>query len=180
MRGLWIAAVMAALSPAPGAQAAEAGPSYAEARLQALEDREAIRELLNAYGATLDARDFAGFQALFARDAVYEGGGGAAARGPAAIRAQLEQIMGANPLGLPTPNFHLFLNETITVAGDRATALSKSLFVVPGASGRAEIVFLAHYDDELVREDGRWKFARRAVHGDLPAPRRPADGGRSP
>ena len=154
------------------AQAAEAARASAAARLQALEDREAIKALFNAYGGTLDARDFDGFQKLWARDAVYEGGGGLNAKGPAAIRAQLEGMMGKNPMGLAEPNFHLFLNETIHMDGDHATALSKSLFVAPNAAGRGEIIFVAHYDDVLVREDGQWKFEKRVVHGDIPAPRR--------
>jgi hypothetical protein len=29
---------------------------------------------------------------------------------------------------------------------------------------------MAQYDDRLVREDGRRKFARRVVHGQMPAP----------
>ncbi len=29
---------------------------------------------------------------------------------------------------------------------------------------------MADYDDELVREGGRWKFAQRVVRGLMPAP----------
>jgi hypothetical protein len=32
---------------------------------------------------------------------------------------------------------------------------------------------MARYDDELVREGGRWKFARRVVRGQMPAPPQP-------
>ena len=42
------------------------------------EDRAAIHELLVDYGRTLDARDFDGFDALFARNGVYVAGGGTA------------------------------------------------------------------------------------------------------
>ena len=66
-------------APRPAAQTADA-------RLKDLEDRQAIHELLINYGRTLDARDFAGFERLFARDAEY-GGGRGMAKGPAAIRA---------------------------------------------------------------------------------------------
>ena len=55
-------------------------------RIQTLEDREAIRALLVAYASTLDNRDFAGFEQLWAKDSEFLGGGGNTAKGPAAIR----------------------------------------------------------------------------------------------
>jgi len=54
---------------------------------------------------------------------------------------------------------------------DRATASSKSLFMVPGETGRPEAAMMAAYADELVREGGAWRFARRQVTALLPAPR---------
>ena len=60
------------LACAPPATAAES----VAARLQRLEDREQILELLTAYGATLDRHDFAAFGLLFAEDAEYGGGAG--------------------------------------------------------------------------------------------------------
>ncbi|MDQ2642136.1 MAG: nuclear transport factor 2 family protein, partial [Pseudomonadota bacterium] len=99
-----------------------AQPAMAE-RLQQLEDREQIRELMTAYGATLDRRDFAAFGELFAEDAEY-GSGPSAVQGRAAIQAQLENIIGSNPSNLPAPNFHLFFNPSIHVLGDTAQATS--------------------------------------------------------
>lgn len=143
----------------------------ATARLAALEDREQIRQLLVDYGATLDRRDFAAFGALFAADAQY-GGGGAPAQGRAAIQAQLEGIIGSNPSGLPGPNFHLSFNPSITLDGDRATAVSLGAYTAPDAAGGStRLVFFVWYQDELVRHDGRWLFQRRVVgSGPLPGP----------
>jgi hypothetical protein len=140
-------------------------------RVQRLEDREEIRKLFNDYGHTLDQRNFAGFEELFAEDSEYVGGGAMGTlRGPRAIRAALEDQMAANPAHLNSPNFHLFFNESIDVDGDRATAISKSTFVARSDSNKPDMVFLASYDDELIREHGKWKFLRRVVHGDIPAP----------
>ena len=147
----------------------------AEQQLSQLEDREAIRQLLLDYGHTIDTRDFAGFAALFADDAVYVGGGPSGeTHGPAAIRAGMEKTFAANPSGVSGPNMHLFFNETIQLDGDKATGVSKGVFTVQNADKRPDMLIFATYHDTYVRVNGQWKFERREVHGDIPAPRKPA------
>ncbi len=155
---------------AAGCARTGADPAMA-ARLQQLEDREQIRELMAAYGATLDRRDFDAFGKLFAEDAEY-GSGPGAARGRAAIQAQLEQIIGSNPANLPAPNFHLFFNPAIHVEGDQARATSLGAYTAPdAASGSTRLVFFVSYEDSLVKRDGRWLFQRRVTgSGAPPAP----------
>jgi SnoaL-like domain len=121
------------------------------------------------YGRTLDARDFVGFEQIWARESEFVGGPGGAAKGPAATRALLESLLKANAAPEPGRDFHLFSNETIDIQGDTATALSKGAFVVRGQNNRLETTILANYHDQFVREDGRWKFKRRQI-GDSPAP----------
>ena len=75
------------------------------ARLDALEAREAIRALWAEYGRTLDARDFVAFSKLFARNAEF-GSGPGAAKGPAAIGAFLEKAIGTNYPDSKGKNFH--------------------------------------------------------------------------
>ena len=153
------AALLAACQPA--------GPDRSE-------DRAAIHRLLVDYGSTLDARDFDGFAALFARDGVYVAGGSGAEAlsGPQAGEA-MRRTFAENALGFAEPNCHLFFNETVEFSGpDSATANSKSLYMVPGEGGAPRAAMMAQYDDELVREGGRWKFARRVVRGQMPAPPR--------
>ncbi len=166
-------AIVALSASSYGTPSAAGSDSSVETRLAQLESREQIRVLFNDYGRTLDARDFAAFGRLFAKDAEYVSGPGEPAKGPAAIQAMLTNIMGKNPSHLPEPNFHLFFNESIQVDGDHAHARSKGGFVVPDPqNNRIDMVFLATYEDDLVREDGTWKFQRRVVHSDLPAPPR--------
>jgi len=144
-------------------------PRTAETRLQALEDREEISQLLIDYGRLLDQRDFAAFSRLFSKDAEYVGGGGAqAVRGPKAIGAFLEDIFRRNPSGLSSSSAHLFANATIEIDGDTATAVSKGLFAARDQDNRPAPIMLATYHDKLVREDGRWKFRRREVVGNIP------------
>jgi hypothetical protein len=123
------------------------------------------------YGRTLDARDFGGFAALFAHDGVYVAGGPAAKplSGQQAGEA-MRRTFAENALGFAEPNYHLFFNETVDFTGpDSASARSQSLYMVPDEAGAPRAAMMASYDDELVREGGRWKFARRVVHGQMPA-----------
>ena len=146
-----------------------AAPDSSAARLQRLEDREQILELLTAYGATLDRHDFAAFGQLFAEDAIYVSGP-TPTRGRAAIQSLLEKMITSNPSNLPPPNFHLFFNPSIHVEGDRATAQSKGAYVAPDrATNTAQMVFFVSYEDTLVRRDGRWLFQQRVIKGGIPA-----------
>jgi uncharacterized protein (TIGR02246 family) len=142
-----------------------------EDRLRILEDREEIRQLLIEYGRALDQRDFGSLSKLFSEDAEYIGGGSLSAiKGPAAIAKFVEQVFRKNPMGLRFPNFHLFANVTIQINGDKAYTKSKGFFVVPNEEDMPSVVMMATNDDVLVRDNGRWKFKRRIVHMEIPAP----------
>jgi uncharacterized protein (TIGR02246 family) len=149
------------------AQAPRPGADAVAARLQRLEDREEIQNLLLDYGRHLDSRDFAAYGRLFAKDGEWVGGFGTAAGGPAGIQAFMEKAMGTAPNR--ANNYHLLSNFVITVTGDTATAWSRWAFVVPGANGAA-IAQAGRYDDLLARENGRWKFKRRTASNDTAPP----------
>jgi uncharacterized protein (TIGR02246 family) len=161
MRALAVGAVLALACGAAGAQPSE------RAQLQRLSDIEAIRNVLVDYGRTLDRRDFKAYAALFARDGVWDGGFGAG-KGPAAIQAMMEKQIGGAPITGSQKNFHVLTNFRIEVEGDRATAWSRWTFMGEGAEGKLQPIYAGRYDDELVREDGRWKFKLRRVTGDGP------------
>jgi uncharacterized protein (TIGR02246 family) len=162
--------LLIAMAATPARLRAQSGPAAGRdsaARIQRIEDRAEIEQLLLNYGRHLDARDFKAYAQLFAHDGVWEGGMGTV-QGPAAIQAFMEK-------GIPGPNaahnFHLLSNFVIDVQGDTATAWSRWQFVAPGQDGRPIVAQAGRYDDTLVREDGRWKFKRRIAANDLPLPR---------
>ena len=138
-------------------------------RVQRLEDIEEIRTVLLDYGRFLDARDFAAYSRLFAKDGEWAGGFGIV-QGPAAIQAFMEK-------NIPGPNrgntFHILSNFEIQVHGDTATAWSRWTFVTPGADKKPAISQAGRYDDTLIRENGHWRFKRRTASNDIPVP----DGG---
>lgn len=146
------------------------GPDVAQLqqRIQQLEDQEAIRQVLVAYGEHLDARDFAGYAALFARDGTWAGGFGSAT-GPAEIQAMLEKNLGTPEPGfINKSNFHLMTTMVVDVQGDTATARSRYLFYTATLESRPQAALAGRYVDEFVREDGQWKIRRRTTHGVLP------------
>lgn len=140
------------------------------ARLKQFEDKAEIERLLLDYGRHLDARDFAAYGRLFAKDGQWVGGFGTASGGPAGIQAFMEKAMGTAPN--TAKNYHLLSNFVITVNGDTATAWSRWAFIVPGPSG-ATIAQAGRYDDTLVREEGHWRFKRRVASNDTPPPAAP-------
>jgi hypothetical protein len=138
-------------------------------RLQKLEDREAIRQLLMNYGRYLDQRDFASFSGLFAeKDGEWIGGMGKA-KSRDSIRKLMESTIGSDTTGsINGPNCHVFTNEVIQVDGNQATAVTKWIFVVQNSSKQPQPFYIGHYEDTLKRESGQWKFLRRVVYGDIP------------
>jgi ketosteroid isomerase-like protein len=139
-----------------------------ETRMQRMEDEKDIRELLVEYGRRLDARDCRGYAELFARDGEWLGGMGRA-KGPAGIEAMLVKGLGAvAPDYQNHENFHILTNFQIAVDGDRATAYSRVLYLVKNADNTPAPSRGGHYEDELIREEGRWRFLRRVVMGDIP------------
>ncbi len=135
-------------------------------RLQRLEDREEIRELLMNYGKFLDQRDFASFSGLFAeKDGEWIGGLGKA-KSRDSIRKLMESTIGSGSAG--GPNCHVFTNEMIQVDGSRAKALTKWIFMIQNSSKQPQPYYVGHYDDMFIKENGRWKFLKRTVYSDIP------------
>lgn len=163
----WAVAAVAVLAAvACEGPSAPPGGDALEARVQRLEDTEAIRELLRDYGRHLDRRDIDAWAALFAEDGEWLGGLGRA-RGHEALRGMLADAL---PPGPPAPGeggHHLFADQRVEVDGNRATAHSRWVFIT-ATEGRPALAMLGAYDDELVRVDGRWLFLRRVVTTDIP------------
>jgi len=163
IRIAWVL-VLAALAGCGGS----AEVAALQKRVQQLEDQEQIRQVLIAYGQYLDARDYAGYASLFARDGVWTGGFGSAT-GPAAIQAMLEKNLG-KPAGgfINKSNFHLMTTMVVKVDGDTATANSRYLFFTATADNKPAPTLAGRYVDEFVREDGKWKIQHRTTHGVIP------------
>jgi len=164
-----MAATLLILGTATEALAAESLESLAK-RVQVLEDREAIRALILAYGQAHDHRDYRTFASLFASNGEWVGGLGSA-KGPQAIFELMDKTIGHNPLPNGSGTVHLMTNDQIEIDGDRASAVTKWTYVTPGDQGAPRMVYVGHYNDLFIRENGAWKFLRREAPADIPVPK---------
>jgi uncharacterized protein (TIGR02246 family) len=139
-----------------------------QARVQRIEDREAIHGLFMRYRQCLDEKDFSGYAALFAEDGEFVAAGGTA-KGRAGIEELVDGMRGSLLTTVVGDDLHIVVNPEITVDGDRATARSTWIYLVRGDDGEPTLCKVGHYEDELVREDGAWRFARRFAPMDMPA-----------
>jgi len=149
----------------PNAPPAAGGPPVAapteSARLRRVEDQLAIQRVLVEYSARLDARDYAGYAALFAREGTWQTGT-TVRRGPAEIQAMLSGLFGTPPAGFVNrEDYHLVSNPQVDVDGDRAKARSRHLLVMRGPNGEPQPMLAGLYEDEFIREDGQWKILHR-------------------
>lgn len=131
-------------------------------RLQVLEDREEIRQIFVDYAKCLDSGDHAGYASLFASDGVLVAQLGEAV-GPAAIEAILDKNLGPHVRGhLPT-SIHVMTNQQIDVDGDTATTDLVWYYLTSDPDTVPTVLQSGHYNDVLVREDGRWKIKRHEI-----------------
>lgn len=166
-RGRWILAGLLATAPA----LAVAQPKLTlEQRLQRVEDVIAIQRILIDYSATQDARDYAGYANLFAKEGEWVNGKNVF-KGREAIYKMLVGLYGAPPPGyVNSESYHISSNPQVDVQGDRATARSRHLLVWRAPDGSPLPALAGRYEDELIREDGQWKILRRVDYPVMPTP----------
>ena len=126
----------------------------------AVEDKDAIRELLAEYCFRLDDGRFAEMAALFTEDGTWDIAFGKAV-GQAAIaelaRSLRERAGAARPRAM-----HLVTNIVIALDGARAEARSNWVVVENSADG-PKIGSGGAYLDELAKTAGGWRFRYRKI-----------------
>ena len=130
----------------------------------ALEEKDAIREVLAEYCFRLDGGDYDGMAALFAEDGTWDTAFGKAT-GRSGI-AQLARDIRARA-GADRPRaIHLVTNIVIALDGDAAKVRSNWTVVqnsADNAPGGPKIGSGGGYADELVKGDGKWLFRYRKI-----------------
>lgn len=141
-------------------------PDTAEllARLQRLEDLQAIHQLFVDYGACLDAGDLAGYASLFADDGELLLGPLGRATGPAAIM----EMMGRATATSVGTSYHVISSPQVQLDGDRATSVVMWTVVARAADGSPEVTMIGKHKDVLTRTGAGWRFLRREGHVDIP------------
>ncbi|MDG4825892.1 nuclear transport factor 2 family protein [Asanoa sp. WMMD1127] len=127
------------------------------------DDRQALRDLVDAYARLADRRDGAGQSALFTpagRVVVEAGATRQVLEGRAALAAAFEE--GLRPYARTT---HFNGQSTVALDGDRATGETYCLahhLWTEGAE-RTLMVMSIRYLDSFVRSEGRWLIAERRL-----------------
>jgi len=129
-------------------------------RLQALEDRLEIQDLMSRYAQMVDRREWERMHDVFAPGATldYTTTGGEKG-GYEETLAWLDRALAPWPI-----NLHFITNLTVELDGDRAT--SRCYFQAPMGcveEGGSQLVITnaGCYDDELVRTEAGWRIAKR-------------------
>ena len=63
-------------------------------------------------------------------------------------------------------------NDQIVIDGDRASSTTKWIYITANDDNSPKLTYLGHYDDQFIRENGRWKFLRRESLSDISPLRR--------
>jgi uncharacterized protein (TIGR02246 family) len=126
----------------------------------AVEDKDAIREVLAEYCFRLDDGRFAEMAALFTEDGTWD-----TAFGTATGRAAITELASSLRTRVEQPRpraVHLVTN--IAIALDDARAKVRSNWMVMQNSPQGpRIGSGGAYIDEMVRADGRWRFRYRKI-----------------
>jgi ketosteroid isomerase-like protein len=131
-------------------------------RLGELEDRAALKALVDTFSILADQKDVQAQTRLFTEDATTETYRGGARVSELRGRAAMGAAFGAFLANFQTVH-HFNGQQTVTIDGDRATGTSYCLVTLIGDEdgGRMHTTIGVVYNDEYVRENGRWLIARR-------------------
>lgn len=135
----------------------EARLAALEARVQELQDRNEIQALRFSYHVAVNEKHPEMIPDLFAEDSSIDFAHLGKAQGKAQIAAFYQQA-----LSDLVPFVKQFIhNHVITLNGDTGAGLSY-LEATPIFNGESFLV-AARFDDEYIRENGRWKFRKMTL-----------------
>jgi hypothetical protein len=129
------------------------------------EDERAILALLCEYCDSIDRGDLDACAALFADGAW--GIVGDLAHGHEAVRAQLDNVTLYD--GIPRTR-HLMSNIQVIIDDDGLGASARCCITVMQCvpdDFPMQAIFIGSYRDRLLKRDGKWRFAERAITPDL-------------
>ena len=147
--GLLVAFLFPDLDPSVASAQSRRDVSYAE-------ERALIENLQARYLFALDFKDHDLYVTTFTRDGILDVGNGAVV-GREAIKAAVANMPGGRP--------HI-TNLVLRIDGDRATARAAWMHTGKNAEGRMTIGGFGHYEDDLVKVNGEWLFARRRIYNE--------------
>jgi ketosteroid isomerase-like protein len=133
-------------------------------------DRAEIENLSNRYMIAVDAGDIETVMATWADDGVLDWVGGVET-GKDAIRKAMSNFGGAAIIGTVPANattrqrtHHHILNHVIDVDGNTAKTIAYWFGITNNTPQKdVQMLYMGHYEDELVKRNGKWLFKKRKV-----------------
>jgi hypothetical protein len=125
-------------------------------KLSYAEERALIENLQARYLFALDFKDHDLYVTTFTPNGILDVGNGAAV-GREAIKAAVANMPGGR---------HHITNLVLRIDGDHATGRAAWMHTGKDAEGRMTIGGYGHYEDDLVKVDGEWLFARRRIYNE--------------
>lgn len=136
------------------------------------DDRAEIVNLSNRYMVAVDAGDIETVMSTWAEDGVLEWIGGVE-RGAAEIREAMSNFGGARKVEIPESatsrprTRHQIINHVIDVDGDTARTIAYWFAMTNNTPQKdVQIMYMGHYEDDLVKLDGHWRFKHRRVYNE--------------
>jgi hypothetical protein len=137
------------------------------------DDRALIEDLQARYLFAFDFGDPEGYAATFAPDGILDFGWGeikgrdAIAKFIADGRKRTEEARAKTPPGeRPSVGRHIISNIVVKLNGDKARGVAYWTHMTSGSNGRGTVDFFGHYEDEMVKVNGEWLFARRRIYNE--------------
>jgi len=125
------------------------------------EDHMAVMNLIADYAFRFDSGDLEGYVDCFAPDGVFDTAAGRH-EGQQVIRAYVGKLLAArDPAAGPSVR-HVMGLPSITGDSERCQAVSY-VTILGQAADRVEVRMVGTYTDEIVKIDGRWRFAVRNI-----------------
>jgi hypothetical protein len=136
------------------------------------DDRAEIENLSNRYMVAVDAGDIETVMATWADDGVLDWVGGVE-NGKEAIRKAMSNFGGSRKTAIPDGatsrprTRHHVINHVIDVNGNTAKTVAYWFAFTNNTPQKdVQVMYFGHYEDELVKVNGRWLFKKRKVYNE--------------
>ncbi|SDM77419.1 SnoaL-like domain-containing protein, partial [Catalinimonas alkaloidigena] len=134
-------------------------------RLSALEDKQAIKHVVDEFSILADTKEIEKQVMLFTPDGVVESYANGERSSSLQGRAQLQEVFSGFLANFHTV-YHQNGQQTIDLQGDRAKATSYCRVILVGdQDGKAmKTTLYTIYKDDFVKQDGQWLIQHRTSH----------------
>jgi hypothetical protein len=131
-------------------------------RVSEIEDRIALKELVDTFSILADKKDVKAQTLLFTANGTVETLRGGVVVAKLSGRKEMEDRFGAFLKNFETV-YHFNGQQTVTFSGDKASGVSYCMVTLIGLEGgkKMKTTIGVYYQDEYVRENGRWLIAKR-------------------